>query len=88
MLLPAGHTKKKQYFFFRSHEDMFDLYKEEYSSKQLFTEYIADPDFILAYAHNVLEDALRCAVPVPSEEAQEALPELFSEPLVFLKKTG
>ena len=42
------------------------------------TEYIADPDFILAYAHNVLEDALRCAVPVPSEEAQEAPPELFS----------
>ena len=57
---------------------MFDLYKEEYSSKQLFTEYIADPDFILAYAHNVLEDALKCAVPVPSEEAQEAPPELFS----------
>ena len=57
---------------------MFDLYKEEYSSKAAFYRYIADPDFILAYAHNVLEDALRCAVPVPSEEAQEAPPELFS----------
>ena len=72
------YTKKSSTFLPLSHEDMFDLYKEEYSSKQLFTEYIADPDFILAYAHNVLEDALRCAVPVPSEEAQEAPPELFS----------
>ena len=72
------YTKKSSTFLPLSHEDMFELYKEEYSSKQLFTEYIADPDFILAYAHNVLEDALRCAVPVPSEEAQEAPPELFS----------
>ena len=72
------YTKKSSTFLPLSHEDMFDLYKEEYSSKQLFTEYIADPDFILAYAHNVLEDALKCAVPVPSEEAQEAPPELFS----------
>lgn len=72
------YTKKTSTFLPLSHEDMFDVYKEDYSSKQLFTEYIDDPDFILAYAHNILEDALHSATPAPSEEVQEAPPELFS----------
>lgn len=72
------YTRKTSTFLPLSHEDMFDIYKEDYSSKQLFTEYIDDPDFVLAYTHNVLENALHSASPVLSEDAQEAPPELFS----------
>lgn len=72
------YTKKVSTFLPLSHEDMFDIYKEEYSSKQLFTEYLEDPDFILAYAHNILEDALHTATPAQPDDVQEAPPELFS----------
>lgn len=72
------YTRKTGTFLPLSHEDMFDIYKEDYTSKQLFTEYVNDPDFILAYAHNILEDVLHCALPVPDESTQEAPPEIFS----------
>lgn len=53
------YTRKSGTFLPLSHEDMFDIYKEDASSRQLFTEYVDDPDFILAYAHNLLEDVLK-----------------------------